>query len=303
MEYRFRFMRDEKNRGAVIGREGMGMKRVASKYELASVLLVAIVLSGCMRTEDIEDGVTSKARDALMTENMLTTNSIDLNGLVANSIDLNGIDPELLSTSVLSALRDTGELGTNTRILYKYLVGCALDSTQSISFSWTDLSSFEHEEVFWGKLGIAPTWKDASISVAERRSVSACIAARANYYGTTVSISLRGPQASLTNVAATELAEYTKEEGAFWGDIFDGTPQLFACHQSANIANSRSKLRDCAAGHWIIEGYLECAHIAIVGDCDTLCDALDSTDFYRPRCDDDELEASTTDVITVFLPE
>jgi len=279
------------------------MKPVASKLVLSTALPVVTVLSGCMQSEHIEEGRTVEARGALTTENALLMNAISLNGLLSNAISLNGIDSVLLSTNVLTALHDNGQLGTNTRLLYKYLVGCALDPTQSISFSWTDSSNVEHQEVFWGEIGLAPTWKYTAINPPGRRSVSACMAARANYFGTPVSISIRGPQESLKHVSAAEAAAYPLEEGAFWGDLFDEAPQLYACYNSANIANSRSKLRDCAAGYAVTGGYLECAYISIVGDCNSFCEALDVNDFYHPRCDDNEIGASTTDVVTVFLPQ
>lgn len=271
---------------------------------LPNMILVAIVLSGCMQAKSIGEELPAEAKGALVGENSLVSNAIDLNGLTSNAIDLNGIDPELLSTDVLTALQDPGQLGANTRLIYKYIVGCALDPTQSISFSWTDSSNVVHQEVFWGSLGLAPMWIHADINKPKRRSVSACLAARANYYATPVTISIRGPQLSIMNVDAVEQAAFPMEEGAFWGDIFDGAPQLYACHNSANIGNSRSKLRDCAAGHYVDEQtYSECAYITIVGDCDSLCDALDSSGFHRPRCDDDEIGAATTDVVTVFLPQ
>lgn len=278
------------------------MKSAISKsLALATAFHAAIVLSGCAETTYLEEGLSAEAEGALLSENSLITNAIDLNGLTANAIDLNGLDPDLLSTEVRTALGDAGQLGANTRTLYKYLVSCALDPSQSISFSWTDSLNVVHQELFWGDLGLAPTWKNTSINKPGRRSVSACMAARSNFLGLTVTISVRGPQQSIKSVSAAELAAYPQEEGAFWGDLFDGTPQLYACHKGANITHSRSKIRYCAAGFPFTVSYLECAYIHIVGDCDSLCDPLDSTNFYRPRCDDNEIGSATTDVITVFL--
>lgn len=281
------------------------MKPVILKdVSLASVTFAAIVLSGCTYRADSQDELTAEAKSALTSENSLVTNAIDLNGLISNAIDLNGIDPVLVSADVLAALQDNGLLGSNTRMLYKYLVGCALDPNQSISFSWTDTQNVVHQEEFFGEIGLASSWKNSAINKPGRRSVSACMGARANYFGTHVMISLRGPQASIKQVSSSEQQAYPLEEGAFWGDLFDGTPQLYACRNSTNVANSRSKFRDCAAGYPVDGGgYLECSHITIVGDCDSLCAALDSSNFYRPRCDDDELGAGTNDVVTVFLPQ
>lgn len=287
-----------------IRRGGIDMKPVALKAELSTILLVGIVLSGCMQATDFEEGMTVEAQLALESENKLSMNAIDLNGLISSAIDLNGIDPEMLSTGVLAALQDNGQLGENTRILYRYLISCALNPGQSISFLWTDTSSVVHHEVFWGSLGLAPLWKYLPISASGRRLVSACIAARANYFGTPVSISIRGPHPTIEYVSPAEAAAYPSEEGAFWGDLFDGAPQLYSCHNSANIAHSRTKLRDCAAGHYVDEETVaECAYITIVGDCDSVCDPLDPSDLHRPRCDDDEIGTPTTEVVTVFLEQ
>ncbi len=151
------------------------------------VLLVTNALAGCMQVNDLDDGLSAETESALVGSNALLTNSIDLNGLLSNSIDLNGIDPEMLSPTVLTSLRDSGQIGENTRLLYSYLVGCALDPSQSISFSWTDSFNVVHYERYWGAMGLAPTWKYTSITPSTRRSVSACLGARANYYGYTSS--------------------------------------------------------------------------------------------------------------------
>lgn len=272
-----------------------------------NTMIVAIMLSGCMQTtsidEAVDEGLSTENQSTIVGENSLTTNAIDLNGLLPNAIDLNGLDPSLLSNNVLSALEDPGQLGTNTRLIYKYIVGCALDTSQSISFSWTDSLGIPHLENYWGALGLASAWKLTSIDELAQRAVSACLAARTNYYGIPVTISIRGPQPSISDVDAAEQLAFPKEEGAFWGDLFDGSPQLYACHNSANIANSRSKLRDCAAGHSDNGQIVECGYIKIVGDCDALCAALDPNDLHRPNCYDDEIGTTTTDVVTVFLPQ
>jgi len=265
----------------------------------------AHALAGCSQMSDTgEEGLTSEAANALCIENSLSTNAIDLNGVLSNGIDLNGLDPDLLSPSALAAIQDPGEFGENSRLLYRYVVGCAYDATQSLSFTWTDSLGVVHPEVYWGSLGLSPSWKYTSITPNVRRAVSACIAARANYYGTPVTISMRGPEEAIKHADATELAAFPMEEGTFWGDLFDGAPQLYACHNDANRAHSRTKLRECAAGHLGENNEITgCAHITIVGNCDAVCDPLNSTNFYRPRCYDSELGAMTNDVVTVFLPQ
>lgn len=270
---------------------------------LAFIVLATNALAGCSQTHATEEGLSIEGESALEGENSLIMNAIDFNGLLTNAIDFNGIDPALLSTALLAAIRDPGQYGENSRLLYKYLIGCALDSSQSASFSWTDSSSVVHNEVYWGSIGLAPHWRLTLITNYTRRTLSACLAARANFYGTPVMISLRGPQSAIQNTSTEEKAAYPMEEGAFWGDVFADPPQLYACHKSANIANSRSHLRECAAGHVVDGGPpTECAYISILGDCDTLCATLNSTGLYRPSCNDG-IGGTTTNVITTFLPQ
>lgn len=271
--------------------------------DLALVVLAANALVGCSQMVDVDEGLSAEAKTSLIEANSLLTNSIDLNGLLSNSIDQNGIDPQYLSPAVQTALRDSGQLGINTRLLYRYLISCALDSSQSISFSWTDSESVVHPEVFGGSVGIAPHWKYTYVIPSVRRRVSACLGARANYYGTPVTISMRGPHTAINQISAEEQAAYPMEEGAFWGDVFGSTPQLYACHKTANITNSRAKLRSCAAGH-LGEGDVvsECAHIAVLGDCDSLCDPTTANDPYHPSCMDPEIGAMNQ-VVTVYLPQ
>lgn len=270
---------------------------------LTVVVFTANVISGCSQMETTEERLSIEAESAILEENSLTTNALDLNGLFSNAIDLNGIDPTLLSSEARQSIEASGEIGTNSRLVYKYLIGCALDSSQSVSFSWTDSSSVVHNEVYWGSIGLATSWQQGSISTQARRIVSACLGARANFYGTAVVISIRGPQAAINQPGAQEKTDYPMEEGVFWGDVFNSTPQIYACHNDANIANSRSKLRDCAAGHVNVDTTIsECAHIAILGDCDTLCTPPDANTPYRSECDDG-IAPATTDVITIYLPQ
>jgi hypothetical protein len=129
------------------------------------------------------------------------------------------------------------------------------------------------------------------------------LGARANFYGVSVTISMRGPQAVIKNPSAAEQAAYPLEEGVFWGDLFENPPQIYACHNSANVTNSRAKLRVCAAGHVNDGGpNSECPHVAILGGCNTLCSPPTSNDPYRPSCNVGG-GPPITDVITVFLPQ
>ncbi len=74
-----------------------------------------------------------------------------------------------------------------------YLVGCALDETQRIT--WKDPLTNNMEE-WQGKAGLCPQWELGPPTEACRRRVSACILARNNAYGRRVELSLRGEDPS-----------------------------------------------------------------------------------------------------------
>lgn len=271
-----------------------------------SLIFVAVLLSACGGSPDWpEEELLDVAEQAVECENSLTPNSLIPNSLipnslVPNSLVPNSLVPNALASDALSAITDPGAAGAVSRDFMRYLVSCALGPTQSFAFSWTDAQSNVHNETYWGQLGIAPTWTQSALSVADQEMVSACMAARTNYYGSSVIVSLRvdGSTASL------EKTLYPAEEGAFWGNLFAATPWLKACYNEANISNSRAKLRDCAAGHLEGETVTECGIIDIIGSCNAWCDPLDSSGKYRTKCVIDpgvSTTTTTTEIASAFL--
>jgi hypothetical protein len=90
-------------------------------------------------------------------------------------------------------------------------------------------------------------------------------------------------------------------EGGFWGNLFSSTPYVFACHHAPNIDYSRSRSRDCAAGHLQPNGSVaECGAVAIVGACESMCQPLTNSGKYYPSCTGPQGTPSTA-VITTFL--
>jgi len=102
------------------------------------------------------------------------------------------------------------------RELLTYIVSCALpEGTTIVAEHPTTHDPLE----FFGGLGLAAEWEDQPLDQAGRGWVSACLLARVNANDVTVPISLRGPHAQLDTTAA-ERADWTLEEGAFYGDVF-----------------------------------------------------------------------------------
>ena len=177
---------------------------------------------------------------------------------------------------------------------------CALGAGQSFSFTWVDTGGAPHDETYTGLLGLAPGWTEGPLDGAGQRWVSACLISRVNYFGIPVTISSRGGTPALDSTAG-EIATYTVQEGAFWGDMLSATPTAFACHHAPSDAHVRAVDRVCAAGYDDGSGVLQaCGIIARVGSCGDACGAL-VQGLYHGSCSAGAGQAST-EVVTVFLP-
>ena len=70
-------------------------------------------------------------------------------------------------------------------------------------------------------------------SQTDKELVSACLAARTNSKGVVVPLSLRAENVSGLWVSSQERSSYTYGEGAFWGNLFGGSPYIYSCSRSA----------------------------------------------------------------------
>jgi hypothetical protein len=264
----------------------------------------AVALAGCVA--EVEGEAIGRSEGALIGENELSYNAINLNAINLNALNANAINLNALSPDNLAAIRDPGPTGDLARQLVRYAVSCALGGGQAFDFSWTDEAGVVHEESYPGLLGIAPSWATGPLNDDGRRMVSACLAARVNYYGVSVMISarsLREPLKTLTG--SQELSDYPDVEGAFWGDLFGSQPYMNACYNTPTISNSRAWQRDCAVGHLISGGQtVECGMIHIAGSCEAVCQNLNGAGQYYPSCIQHPGQSSTTTklVITTALP-
>lgn len=273
----------------------------------------AAVLAGCGGFEEEEDAdeVTAEAEGALIDGNALNLNALNLNALNLNALNLNALNLNSLSTSSLTAIRDAGPSGDLARAFLRYAVGCALTSNQSFNFTWTDAGGAAHNESYRGELGVAPAWATGPLSSDGQRMVSACVAARVNYYQVPVVISMRSLTEPLKTLTGTkELADYPDVEGAFWGNLFGSQPVIHACYNSATVSNSRAHKRDCAAGHLTVDPQTgaqtitECGIIDIAGPCSQVCQTLNGAGQYYPSCLESPGQTTTTTklVVTTALP-
>ncbi|WP_437928553.1 hypothetical protein WMF37_04680 [Sorangium sp. So ce291] len=245
--------------------------------------------------------------------NALTVNALTVNALTVNALTVNALTVNALNTNALASLKNPEPNGFLSREFMRYLVGCALRPDQAFSFSWTDSAGVVHPEVYRGELGIAHWWATGAIpnDTYIQRQITACIAARTNWYGVHVTLSLRSAESSSTGSSPAERAAYTVKEGAFWGNLFASTPYVRSCYSPAGVARARQLQRDCAAGHVSVDPVTgatttqQCGPMTIVGSCDTLCNRVDSTGGFYAGCLENPAGASpwvrTDVVVTSFL--
>ncbi len=257
--------------------------------------------------EDIGVAHGALVSDNALVPNALVPNALVPNALVPNALVPNALVPNALSPDALAAIKLDSTAGVLSRQFVRYAVSCAFDSTQVFSFSWTDSTGVVHDEQYEGDLGIAPGWATGPLTDETRqRLVSGCLAARVNWYGVSVYISVRSVENPLRTYASSpEVATYPNVEGAFWGNLFVQAPYLNACYEEDTVAVSRAAQRDCAVGHVDGGSVVPCGMIALTGPCSSWCQKLSTGGKYHPFCvDHPGVQGSgyTKAVITTALP-
>jgi hypothetical protein len=258
-------------------------------------------------SEDVAETQGALAAGNTLAANTLAANTLAANTLAANTLAANTLAANTLAANALAVIQSDTTDGASGRQLVKYTVSCALEASQSFSFSWTDSANVVHNEVYPGLLGLAPSWASGPLTdETQQRLVSACLAARVNYYGVAVTLSLRSRLDPLrTSVQSDELDAYTKVEGAFWGNLFGSSPHINACYFAGNESVARAAQRDCAVGH--LEsggGTSECGIIDILGPCSNWCTNFDTHERWYHDCTDPGSPGSpsTGAVIVTALP-
>ena len=270
-----------------------------------TVLTATMVLSGCVvepaGTEAVGSAAEAVDSSNALTINALTINALTINALTINALTINSLTSNSLGSPVVTALQDTTSVGDGSRSVFHYIVGCALPAGQSVSYTWTDALGNPYTVVEQGQIGLAPEWATGSLSSDGAQLVSGCVAARVNYFGVEVHISVRNPDlASVT--PDSELAAYPYVEGSFWGNLFSASPGLYSCYDPDNVDHSRADQRDCATGYLDGTGQLQpCGPITLTGSCSDVCKKLDADDQYFWGCGDSGNGNGNTKAITVGL--
>jgi hypothetical protein len=276
---------------------------------VSSVLFLGLFgATGCLTAVDGDDPgdlELAESEAALEGPNALIPNALIPNALIPNALMPSALVPSALSPSTLSpsamnAIQDPTSTGDLSRQLLQYTVGCAFNTSQSFSFSWTTSKGQVKNETYAGILGLAPSWVVKPLSGTDQEWVSACLASRVNWYGVSIMISSRAGHPGLNKSGMPEMAAYTHNEGAFWGNVFSSTPHAYACFYGPNQDYSRSQQRDCAAGHLQPGGnVVECGIIQIVGACENQCQSFNMVGQYYSGCSGPS--GSSKAVITTFL--
>jgi hypothetical protein len=181
---------------------------------------------------------------------------ISINSLTPAQLFNATLDASTLTTTSLNTMAATAD----GRAALKYVIGCSLPSGTSVTATVGGMPV-----TFSGDIGLAPNWTQRGLSTSERHWVSACTLARLNEFGTAVQISLRGAATPLA-LQQSEGTGYTIQEGAFFGDVFQGAGFYVAACQGVDTTNAD---RQCAQPNGIT-GQTPCG-LDFVGACADAC--------------------------------
>jgi hypothetical protein len=258
--------------------------------------------SACVVEDAILGGVVASSEQALQAENGLhLNNGLDLkNGLHLgdNTPLVNGLGVgHGLSTS--SGLASEAGLSPSAgfinssagRKLVEYLVECALPLGHSITKTGPGRDTFTFE----GRVGLAPEWETGACDEECQQWVSACLLARTNALGETVSIELVASHPAIGE-SRSQPQTYTYEEAGFYGNLFANPPRAYTC-QGRQVVEASHHGRLCGLTPWE-----SCGFENHVGACyDTGSCSAESGDSYV-GCKDDAGTSYRT-ITTFTMPQ
>ncbi|WP_369414504.1 hypothetical protein [Corallococcus soli] len=205
---------------------------------------------------------------AALSYNSLSFNGLSFNGLSFNGLSFNGLSFNGLSSAAFETWFDEDPALADE--VMHYVVRCAVPAGQTRTFT---LPRTNAVHTWSGLLGLAPGWAGGSAAtVAEQQLVSACLAAHANPLGASVPISVQGRDAAGQTIPSTpaELAEFSRPESCFFGNLFLGQG-LYAGSQNPPLDATQSTTRMCA----VVDGSgmprRKCAPLMYVGSCSEVC--------------------------------
>ncbi|HEY3104275.1 MAG TPA: hypothetical protein VGJ69_11825 [Pyrinomonadaceae bacterium] len=284
------------------------MKKLWMKKSVACALTIFIAIFAILALETTTHGrlaANSLAPDKLRPYSA-ATGSAAASKLAASRIAVgqSGTNQYAANPETTNDFMATSE----GREVLSFIVSCALPADATLVGTLPDGSPFE----FFGEAGLANEWLDHPLKKAGRGWVSACLFAHVNIHTTPVPFSMRGQTQALA-ASPEEVATWTLEEGAFYGDYFSapGEPvQWIACRGRDQAAGETGGLilRDCTEPDPNDPTHTLCG-FTYAGDCGDFapvpaCEHFSPHDFYR-KCQDKPGDESRSDVfrqvITVFV--
>jgi hypothetical protein len=248
---------------------------------LLALMLIAATTTACV---DADTASTDDTDPGTEVPTKVTANSLLPTNIAGTTLGLNALTASSITATAQSA---------GGRALLSYIIDCALISTQSITVTVGGTNY-----TFTGTMGLAPNWVNKSLNQSDQQLVSSCVLSRANYYGTAVSISDRGASTNLT-VTGSELTAYDLEEGAFYGNILNGTTGVaHACiGKDAIIRPTEGDLvnRKCAEQNGTT-GLTYCG-FTFDGACSTVCTTTVTGSGHYDNCAGGAWTSTVTDFV------
>lgn len=207
--------------------------------------VITAVFVSTMATACVDDPALSTTTQDILEENKITANKITANRVALNKITANKITANKISINRYKITANELIATAEGREVLSYVVACAIP--EEITLVATH-AGVEYE--FSGEIGLAPRWLRHSLRQSDQRWVSACLLARVNRFGISVPISIRGPHEALT-VTEAEAEDFSREEGAFYGNVFSPLDEPLVWHSCRGRDEAASEsgpldLRDCA---------------------------------------------------------
>ncbi len=162
-------------------------------------------------------------------------------------------------------LPTAAELTPQQEMFWKYSARCALRPDQELE---APVGPDGRHPKFKGLLGLAPEWRDGKCDATCQEKVSSCLAALTNQTAKHVQLSLTSEAMSMPEEMrpSPNDMEYPFQEGAFFGNVFEGN--AYVCRGRDADKGAQSK-RFCA----LVPGL--CTGIAVfhdAGSCEDSCE-------------------------------
>jgi hypothetical protein len=149
------------------------------------------------------------------------------NALLPSQLLNTALIPDVLDQTNLDEMSSTAD----GRATLTYVIGCALPASVTLIGNYVDDFGSPGTVTYRGAMGLASSWTTSALTTAQQRFVTGCALATTNNAGTSITVSLRGPASALATTS-TEVANYTLQEGAFFGNAFVGGEGVAACKGS-----------------------------------------------------------------------